>query len=75
MKVYSPKNNYKLDQILFAAKIYNQPINHVEVSFDHKNKQFQEIYPQWSLPALETNNGTFVFGFNTILVYLATTQL
>jgi hypothetical protein len=75
MKVYSPKNNYKLDRILFAAQIYNQNVNHVEVPFDHKNKQFQEAYPHWSLPALETTTGSFIFGINSILVHLAAQQL
>lgn len=53
MKLYSPSKNYKLDKILFSSKILGKNIEHIEVPFDHKNKQFIAQYPNYSLPALQ----------------------
>lgn len=74
MKVFSPPNNHKLNKILFAAKLYNHSVEHVEVPFNHKNKQFQDAYPQSTLPALELQDGTFIFGTNSILLSLVPEQ-
>ena len=52
MKIYSPSNNHKLEKIIFAAKIYQIQLDHIEVPFSHKNKQFQDAYPGSTLPAL-----------------------
>lgn len=52
MKLYCPLDNHKLDKILFTNKIFNKQIVHVEVPFNHKNKQFLDAYPNCTLPAL-----------------------
>lgn len=75
MKLYAPSGNYKLEKILFAARLLNIKIQHVAVSFDHKNKQFIAQYPNCTLPALELDDGNFVFGANSILLYLFDEQL
>lgn len=52
MKLYSPANNYKLEKILFASKLTGNKVHHIEVPFDHKNKQFIAQYPNYTLPCL-----------------------
>ena len=52
MKLYSPSNNFKLDKVLFGSRILGKKVAHIEVPFDHKNKQFIAQYPNFSLPAL-----------------------
>lgn len=72
MKLYSPSNNYKLDKILYAGKIYREEIKHEVVDFDVKvPKSFKDAYPNFSIPALECPNEEYLFGVNTILLYLA----
>ena len=70
MKLYSPSNNFKLDKVLFGSRILGKKLTHVEVPFDHKNKQFIAQYPNFSLPALEMENGQYVFGADSILLTL-----
>lgn len=70
MKLYSPSNNYKLDKILLASKILNNPLEHVEVPFDHKHKQFIAQFPNYTLPALQLSESNYVFGSNSILLHL-----
>lgn len=53
MKLYSPSNNFKLDKVLFSARILNKKVEHIEVPFDHKDKKFIAQYPNYSLPALQ----------------------
>ncbi|MCP5470428.1 MAG: hypothetical protein H7A36_08005 [Chlamydiales bacterium] len=72
MKVYSPEHNYKLDKITMAAKLFNKTLTHEKVDFDAKvSKGFKEAYPHFSLPVLETPNGKFLTGTNSILLYLS----
>lgn len=52
MKLYSPANNYKLDSVLLASRILGKEVEHVEIPYDHRNKQFLAQYPYYSLPAL-----------------------
>ena len=70
MKLYSPSNNFKLDKVLFGSRILGKKVDHVEVPFDHKNKQFLTQYPNCTLPALELGDGQYVFGANSILLAL-----
>lgn len=72
MKVYSPEDNYKLKKIVLAAKIYRRGLTLDKVDFEPKvSKSFKEAYPQYTLPLLETENGQFITGTNSILLYLA----
>ena len=72
MKVYSPEENYKLKKIAQAAKIYRKAYELEKVEFEPKvSKSFKEAYPQYTLPVLETDNGKFITGTNSILLYLA----
>ncbi len=53
MKVYSPKDNHKIEKILFAAKLYGKELIHEVVEYDTKiPKSFKEAYPAFSMPAL-----------------------
>jgi glutathione S-transferase len=70
MKLYSPSQNFKLDKVLFGSRILGKKLTHIEVPFDHKNKQFIVNYPNFSLPALEMENGQHVFGADSILLVL-----
>jgi hypothetical protein len=70
MKLYSPSNNFKLDKVIFGSRIIGGKVTHVEVPFDHKNKQFIAQYPNFSLPALEMEDGQYVFGADSILLAL-----
>lgn len=70
MKIYSPSNNFKFDKVLFGSRILGKKVNHVEVPYDHKNKQFIAQYPNFTLPALEMESGEYIFGANSILLAL-----
>lgn len=70
MKLYSPANNYKLDKVLLASRIFGKPLVHVEVPYDHKNKQFIAQFPNYTLPALQITEKEFVFGSDAILLAL-----
>lgn len=70
MKLYCPSNNFKLEKVLFGSRILGKKLVHVEVPFDHKNKQFIAQYPNFSLPALEFENGQYIFGADSILLAL-----
>lgn len=70
MKLYSPSNNYKLDKVVLAARILNKPLEHIEVPFDHKHKQFIAQFPNYTLPALQLTESHYVFGSNSILLNL-----
>lgn len=71
MKLYSPPDNHKLAKILFASRLFGKPVVHEPVPYSHKNKQFSEHNALFSIPALETAEGEFVFGVHSILRYLA----
>lgn len=72
MKVYSPEEDYKLNKILMAARIYKREITYQQTDLQAKiSKSFIEHYPQYCMPALETENGQFIFGVHTIMRYLA----
>ena len=70
MKLYSPSHNFKLDKILFASKLLSQKVEQIEVPFDHKNSQFIAQYPNFSLPALQTEQGQYIFGADSIVLHL-----
>lgn len=70
MKIYSPSNNFKLDKVLFASKLLGKKLQHLEVSSDHRHKQFIAQFPHYSLPALELNDNEYVFGSHSILLSL-----
>ena len=72
MKVYSPTDNHKLDKILFTAKLYGQNVLHEPTDFNAKiPKTFKDAYPAFSMPALEVEEGKYIFGTNTILLHLS----
>ncbi len=70
MKLYSPSNNYKLDKVLLASRILGKLIEHIDVPYDHKNKQFIAQFPNYTLPALQLSEKDFVFGTDSILLAL-----
>ena len=71
MKVYSPKDNYKLDKILAASALFNGNIQVEYIDYDSKiTKQFREAYPHYDLPVLQVTDHKYITGTNSILLYL-----
>jgi elongation factor 1-gamma len=70
MKLYSPSNNFKLDKVVFASRILGKKVEHIEVPYDHKHKQFIAQYPNFSLPALNAKEAEYVFGADSIVLAL-----
>lgn len=72
MKLYCPQQNYKQNKIQLASKIYKKTVNVEKVQFDPKvSKPFKDSYPQYTLPLLQTEEGKFISGVNSILMYIA----
>lgn len=52
MKIYSPPDNHVLAKIQFTARLSGTILHHEPVSYNHKNKHFQEQHALFNTPCL-----------------------